>query len=87
MYSQSTTNCGIVPHFIEENLHIPHVVPIRIEENTLFFLSKCFYLHKNEKKTGTDKEFGTDFVYTMVTYIISVSTFIRFYRLSLTLKR
>ncbi len=30
------------------------------------------------------EEFGTTLVYILVTYIISVSTFIRFYRLSLT---
>ena len=31
-----------------------------------------------------EKKFGTTLVYILVTYIISVSTFIRFYRLSLT---
>lgn len=53
-----------------------------IQIKAVFFM---FFWPKNGF-WSLEKKFGTTLVYILVTYIISVSTFIRFYRLSLTLK-
>ena len=78
MWNYSTSLSYKIPHF-------PHFSPSDNIGAELLRPDFIFFSRKM-KKIGGKEKFGTDFVYSIVTYIISVSTFIRFYRLSLTLK-
>lgn len=67
---------GQIPHFPQKMGIKTGIIQIK----SVFFM---FFGPKNGF-WSLEKKFGTTLVYILVTYIISVSTFIRFYRLSLT---
>jgi len=78
--------CGIIPQVCLTKFHTFPTFPPSNNIGAELLRPDFIFFSRKMKKIGGKEKFGTDFVYSIVTYIISVSTFIRFYRLSLTLK-